>query len=174
MCPIIDLPTTWDDYLMMLDKKQRHEIRRKRRRFLEEHGSPELVTWQGAGEGFQQFVEMHRDSGGSKGRFMTTRMEEFFASLAGQDGWRVDVLHGEDGTPKAAALTWVDSGGFYLYNSAFDRSLAGSPGIVLLTMLIERAIEAGAAVFDFLKGDEPYKFRMGAVARPLFRFEGSL
>jgi CelD/BcsL family acetyltransferase involved in cellulose biosynthesis len=24
VCPIIDLPSTWDDYLMMLSKKQRH------------------------------------------------------------------------------------------------------------------------------------------------------
>ena len=32
VCPIITLPQTWDDYLYMLDKKQRHEVRRKLRK----------------------------------------------------------------------------------------------------------------------------------------------
>ena len=32
VCPIIDLPATWDEYLSRLDKKQRHEVRRKLRR----------------------------------------------------------------------------------------------------------------------------------------------
>ncbi|MGQ9668215.1 MAG: GNAT family N-acetyltransferase, partial [Anaerolineae bacterium] len=32
VCPIIPLPASWEEYLMMLDKTQRHEIRRKLRR----------------------------------------------------------------------------------------------------------------------------------------------
>ena len=39
----------------------------------------------------------------------------------------------------------------------------------MLSHLIERAIEDGKQVFDFLKGDETYKFRLGATARPLYR-----
>ena len=170
----VALPDSFEGYLEMIGRKQRHEIRRKRRRFQEEHGPPEVVTWEGTGEGFHQFVDMHRGSGGAKGRFMTAQMEGLFDSLAGQPGWRTDVLYGEDGRPRAAAFGWADSDGFYLYNSAFDRLSTGSPGIVLLSMLIKRAIETGGGVFDFLKGDEPYKFRLGAVARPLYRFEGSL
>ena len=34
---------------------------------------------------------------------------------------------------------------------------------------IEFAIEEGQAIFDFLKGDEAYKFRLGAEPRPLFQ-----
>lgn len=169
----LQLPGSFEAYLERIGKKERHEMRRKRRRFGEEHGGPILTTTRGAGEGFKQFVEMHRSSGGKKSRFMTSEMEALFASLAAQDGWRVDLLSGEDGQPVAATFAWADTDGFYLYNSAFDRKAVGSPGMVLLSMLIERAIQAGCGVFDFLKGDEPYKFRLGATPRPLFRLEGS-
>ncbi|MDR9449620.1 MAG: GNAT family N-acetyltransferase [Acidimicrobiia bacterium] len=167
------LPAHHDAYLDGIGKKQRHEIRRKRRRFHDEHGSPQLTTTRGIGEGFNQFVKMHRDSGGTKGRFMTAEMSTWFATLAGQDGWQVDLLSGEAGDPVAATFAWTDGEGYYLYNSAYDRKAPGSPGMVLLSLLIERAIEESYRVFDFLKGDEPYKFRLGATPRPLFRFEGS-
>jgi CelD/BcsL family acetyltransferase involved in cellulose biosynthesis len=167
------LPDAHDVYLAGIGKKERHEIRRKQRRFYDEHGPPRLTTTRGAGEGFDQFVKMHRDSGGNKGRFMTAKMESWFATLAGQDGWQIDLLGGEAGDPVAATFAWTDGEGFYLYNSAYDREAAGSPGMVLLSLLIERAIEESYRVFDFLKGDESYKFRLGATRRPLFRFEGS-
>ncbi|RLC98881.1 MAG: hypothetical protein DRI77_04015, partial [Chloroflexi bacterium] len=32
VCPVVQLPGTWDEYLQMLSKKQRHEVRRKIRR----------------------------------------------------------------------------------------------------------------------------------------------
>jgi CelD/BcsL family acetyltransferase involved in cellulose biosynthesis len=39
--------------------------------------------------------------------------------------------------------------------------------------MIEHAITEGWGVFDFLKGDEVYKARLGAVPRQLFRVEAS-
>ena len=167
------LPDSFETYLNRIGKKERHEIRRKRRRFHELHGHPALVTATGSGAGFTRFVEMHRNSAGPKGSFMTSEMELLFASLAGQPGWQTDLLETENGRAVAATFSWADADGFYLYNSAYDRSTEGSPGIVLLSMLIERAIQANVRIFDFLKGAEPYKFRLGATARHLFRFEGS-
>ena len=53
---------------------------------------------------------------------------------------------------------------------AFDPELRTlSPGNVMLSHLIERAINQGMSVFDFLKGDATYKFRLGARERPLYR-----
>ena len=76
---------------------------------------------------------------------------------------------GEDGSPVAAAFGFEDDVAYYLYNSAFDPSAGRvSPGVVLVSLLIERAIATGKTIFDFLKGDEPYKFRLGAEPRPLF------
>lgn len=42
-----------------------------------------------------------------------------------------------------------------------------SPGIVIFRVLIENAIRRGDSHLDFLRGDDEYKRRLGAVARPL-------
>ena len=50
-----------------------------------------------------------------------------------------------------------------VYNSGHDAGEHGnlSPGIVLLGRLIEYAIEKGYREFDFLRGNEAYKYDMG-------------
>ena len=83
-------------------------------------------------------------------------------------GWlSLDFLEVE-GARVAATFSFVYSGVFYLYNSAFDASWgAQSPGIVLVVRLIRRAIEQGIRRFDFLRGTERYKFDLGAERLPL-------
>jgi CelD/BcsL family acetyltransferase involved in cellulose biosynthesis len=44
---------------------------------------------------------------------------------------------------------------------------AWSPGIVLFGMLIRRSIEQGHKVFDLLRGQYDYKYRLGATDHPL-------
>lgn len=57
---------------------------------------------------------------------------------------------------------------FLLYNASYDRGLAElSHGIVLISHMIESSIDAGLSRFDMLKGDYTYKYRLGAVARPI-------
>jgi CelD/BcsL family acetyltransferase involved in cellulose biosynthesis len=169
---VLDLPDDHDRYLDGLDKKQRHELRRKRRRFESILGEPCLRREQGA-EAVATFVEMHRRSDGSKGRFMTAARERLFAALHHDVGAVVDVLAGVDGTPVAAGFGFEDDEGYYLYNSAYEpAAAAASPGIVLVSLLIEDAIGRGRSRFDFLKGDETYKFRLGARPRPLYRVAG--
>jgi CelD/BcsL family acetyltransferase involved in cellulose biosynthesis len=64
----------------------------------------------------------------------------------------------------AAMWNFAYKGRMMLYNSGLNPvdypSL--SPGIVLLTYNIEHTIASGYSVYDFLQGDEEYKFRMGA------------
>ena len=104
---------------------------------------------------------------------MTPGRESFFRSLADLPGCRIDVVSGESDAPVAAAIGFQDSEGYYLYNSAYDpANRAISPGIVMLMLLFEQAIEAGVAIFDFLKGDESYKSRLGAQPRPLYALVG--
>ena len=98
---------------------------------------------------------------------MTDEMELLFAALLTMPEARLDVLLSPTGVA-AAAFGFEHAHGYSLYNSAYDSALAEvSPGIVLTDRLIGRALEAGHARFDFLKGDEVYKRRLGAVVRPL-------
>jgi CelD/BcsL family acetyltransferase involved in cellulose biosynthesis len=104
---------------------------------------------------------------------MTPDRERFFAALHREAGAFVDVLRDGAGTPVAAAFGFEDADGYYLYNSAYELEAAdASPGIVLVHLLIEHAIRRKVPRFDFLKGNEPYKFRLGAQARPLSRLDG--
>ena len=166
---VLDLPATFDAYLAGIGKKDRHELRRKRRRFDREVGPAQLERRSGRGA-VSLFADLHRQSSGDKGDFMTREIEEFFVALHTEAGGVVDVLVDGSGRACSVIFSFEDEEGFYLYNSAFDPDMIQlSPGNVMLSLLIERAIAEGKHVFDFLKGDERYKFRLGAKTRPLYR-----
>lgn len=168
---VLDLPGSRDAYLAGLGSKQRHEVRRKRRRFVDAFGDAELRR---RSDAFGAFVDLHRCAPGDKGEFMTDPMARFFEALLDK-GFVLDVLETPSGDLAAAAFAYEDDDAYYLYNSAFDpEAYHASPGVVLVDMLIEQAIEAGKPRFDFLKGDEVYKFRLGAAERPLFEVEAVL
>jgi CelD/BcsL family acetyltransferase involved in cellulose biosynthesis len=165
---VLDLPDTFDDYLMSVVKKERHELRRKRRRFESEAGPGRLERRSGP-QAVALFASLHRRSAGDKGTFMTDEMEQFFLGLHTDAGAVIDVLVDGSDRVVSAIFSFEDDAGFYLYNSAFEPEAQSlSPGNVMLSHLIERSIGEGRKVFDFLKGDETYKFRLGAIARPLY------
>jgi len=167
---VLSLPPSYDDWLASIGKKERHEVRRKRRRFEVEFGEIEIVR-RGV-EALEGFCEMHRSSQGDKSTFMTADMQHYFADLMKHADASIYTLEC-DGIPRANAFGFETELGYYYYNSAYDTDAAmASPGIVLLAALVEAQIDRGAATFDFLKGGEVYKVRHGAVARPLFIIEG--
>jgi CelD/BcsL family acetyltransferase involved in cellulose biosynthesis len=57
----------------------------------------------------------------------------------------------------------------HYYIGGFDPAHAAiSPGTLLVAHAIGQARAEGAAHFDFLRGQEPYKYRWGAVDEPMF------
>jgi CelD/BcsL family acetyltransferase involved in cellulose biosynthesis len=175
VAPFLALAPTWEEYLAGVPSKLRHEIRRKARRLDAEFGghtvsfaSPETLT-----RDLGLFFEMHRESEGRKGRFMVPGMELFFRRLG-----ELFIPEGEfhlaflevDGRRPAGLIAFRHRGAFYLYNSAFDRTMRElSPGMVLVADMIEHAIADGCRSFDMLKGDLEYKYRFGAVRREVRR-----
>ena len=169
---VLDLPDSYDAWLASIGKKERHEVRRKRRRFEAEFG--EIAIIQHGSEAIDMFCAMHRTAQGDKGMFMTGGMQRYFEDLLDHAGATIHTLEC-DGVPRANAFGFETNDGYFYYNSAYDTDAAmASPGIVLLASLIEAQIERGATVFDFLKGDERYKFKHGAQPRQLFVVTGSL
>jgi CelD/BcsL family acetyltransferase involved in cellulose biosynthesis len=168
---VIDLPADAETWTASLPKKHRHELRRKRRRFVDILGEP-LLQRRTDLEAFEAFITMHRSSRRTKGGFMTDNMERFFWSLIIDADASIDLVS-VAGSPVAAAFGFVDANAFYLYNSAYVEDAAdASPGIELFASMIERSIDGGLKRFDFLKGDEQYKYRLGAIDRPLTVLEG--
>lgn len=155
------------EYLDGLSKKQRHELRRKHRRFVETVGDAGLVLSSGP-DPFARFVELHRMSAGDKGDFFDANREQFFSELSMSPDWEFAELRTENEVA-ATFFGYRAPDAYYLYNSAFNPKFREvSPGIVGLYLLIEQLVSSECRRIDLLKGDETYKFRMGAVVRPLF------
>ena len=74
-----------------------------------------------------------------------------------------------------ASFLCIEYGGSVgLYNSGFDPAHARlAPGIVLLAHLIRDAIERGVPVFDFLRGEESYKYDFGPTPEAVSSTSGS-
>lgn len=83
-----------------------------------------------------------------------------FAEAAQARGWLRLWFLEFDGAPVAAWYGWRLGGRYSYHNGGFDPSFSSlSPGLVLLSAVIESAFAEGAAEFDFLAGDESYKGR---------------
>ncbi|HWC04561.1 MAG TPA: GNAT family N-acetyltransferase [Methylomirabilota bacterium] len=173
-CPVVDLPDSWDAYLSGLSGKDRHELRRKLRRA--EAGRPRVEvarTPAAMSVLMDGFVALHRRSKVGKARFMDEAMEAFFRGLGqylaeGQLAalWMLWL----DDRPAAALFCLEQAGTVSLYNSGFDpEARAMSPGVVLIARTIEDAIARGFRRYDFLRGEEPYKYGFGAVPRDVLR-----
>ena len=170
VCPVIELPSNWGGYLSLLDKKQRHEVRRKIRRI---QGSDEAIDWyivngnHDLNEEVTQFVRLMAASDPEKERFLqdegNLRFFQAIVPLLHERGWlQMNFL--TVGEERAAAyINFVYGNRVMVYNSGLAHKNYGdlSPGIVLLAFNIRHAIEQGYKYYDFLRGDEPYKYRMG-------------
>jgi len=177
VCPLIHLPATWDDYLARLDKKERHELRRKMRRAEQSaeqvrvHIVESLETLDAD---LEAFIALLIKSRPDKAAFMTDTMRRFFHAIgyaAQRAGW-LQLAFLEIDQARAAAYMNFDYGSrVMVYNSGLDPKNFQwlSPGIVLMGNLIRHAIESKRAVFDFLRGSEDYKYRLGGQDTFIYR-----
>lgn len=174
-CPYISLPGDWQAYLDSLDKKQRHEIRRKIRR-LEQ--SDMQARWYihedgySLGQELEAFLAlMAKDP--AKEKFLTGSMRKQIRESAraafDSDSLQLAFLE-VNGEKVAGYLNFDYAGRIWVYNSGLNpeyREL--SPGWVLLAYLIRWANENKRREFDFLRGNEDYKYRFGATDRRVVR-----
>jgi CelD/BcsL family acetyltransferase involved in cellulose biosynthesis len=170
---VLSLPPDWEGYLASLDSKDRHELRRKRRRLGRDHpdGRFRTTTDDTLETDLKVFVEMHRGAEGMKGHFMRPEIATFFERIARAFmplGWlRMDFLEIGD-SAVASTFGFVLDDVFYLYNSAYEPDAARlSPGLMLVSELVKESIEKGLKRFDFLRGPERYKYQLGSQALPL-------
>ncbi|NWG05908.1 MAG: GNAT family N-acetyltransferase [Chloroflexi bacterium] len=172
--PRIALNGSFEEYLSRIDKKQRHEIRRKMRR-ADESGRVKFVV-----------VDKNADIG--------PELESFFHLMV-QDPHKAEFLHEVmrdqmsnsiraaheygylwlaflevDGVRAAASLNFDYKNKLWGYNSGVSRDhMEFSPGWVLLGHTIQWCCENGRYEFDFMRGDEEYKYRFGGVNKYVMR-----
>ena len=163
----VALPGTWDDFLMGLKSKQRHEVKRKLRR-LHEAGTVAFDIYSDLHSDMAKtdlFFKLFTESREDKSDFMTSQMAVFFKDMIaamGRAGYLKFGVLSLDENPVAVIIFFDFNNGYYLYNNGYDLTSASlSVGVLSKVLAIEHAIEQGRTVFDFLKGTEIYKTRLG-------------
>jgi CelD/BcsL family acetyltransferase involved in cellulose biosynthesis len=176
VAPLLQLPSSYEDYMGNLSKKKRHELRRKLKRMESLDGvrveritdAKNLRTY------LDRFIALHKQGSSSKAKFWEKpKMTAFFHEMANRFSLRewieLYVLFVEDRI-SAALLNFSYSDRIYFYNVAFDRDFAWySPGIFLFDHCIQEAISTGKKSADFLRGREEYKYYFGARDSKIFR-----
>jgi len=174
-CPYIPLPGDWETYLASIDKKQRHEIRRKMRR-AEGAGVP--LRWYIVSDEASLDAEIENflslmGQDPEKLAFLTDVMRsQMRASVwaAFRAGWLQLAFLEVDGVKVAGYLNFDYRDHIWVYNSGLDFNYGAlSPGWVLLGYLLQWANEHQRKAFDFMRGDEEYKYRFGGVDRFVMR-----
>jgi CelD/BcsL family acetyltransferase involved in cellulose biosynthesis len=175
VCPVIVLPDSFDAYLEGLESKQRRELSRKLRRA---EGAEVTTVVVGPEDDLraevESFLDLLQKSTYEKRDWLNSGRRAMFHDVAqaAQDAGTLQLMFTAVEGRRAAALFNFDyKDRIWVYNSGLDPAAfaALSPGVVLTATAIEQAIKLGRKEFDFLRGDEEYKYRFGAVDTHIYR-----
>ena len=171
----VPLPGDFEEYLMNIDKKQRHEIRRKIRRA---EADERDVRWYIVDDEstldaeIDDFLALMANDH-HKEDFLTEVMRTQMRTsvhAAFKAGWLQLAFMEVDGHKAAGYLNFDYGDHIWVYNSGLDFDYGDlSPGWVLLGYLLQWANEHGRSEFDFMRGDEDYKAKFGGLRRDVMR-----
>jgi CelD/BcsL family acetyltransferase involved in cellulose biosynthesis len=173
--PRIALNGSFDEYLSRVEKKQRHEIRRKMRRAQESDLNVRFIVIDKTADietEINNFFDlMVQDPG--KANFLHPAMREQMTvtiRTAFEQNYLWLAYLEIEGVKVAASLNFDYKNKLWGYNSGVSRAhMELSPGWVLLANVIQWCCENGRHEFDFMRGDEEYKYRFGGVNRFVMR-----
>ncbi len=163
--PILPLPASFEEYVAGLERKQRHELRRKMRRFEEEQKAIELRQ---TAPDIELLLRLMRHNE-EKRAFLTPSMEAFFrelAQIAPDTLTQLTLVVSNE--PIATTAAFEIDRSLLLYNSGYLPRVIGS-GWYLKAKIIQWCIERHLTSVNFLQGGERYKYDFGAADRPLYR-----
>lgn len=173
--PGLGLPASFDDYLGGMGRVRRRELRRRLRplgggglELVEVHEPAELDA---AVTTFQELRAVWWQTRGKTLNPDHTRPEfaAFLRALLRElvPAGRAVARELRDGDRVlGVTLDLRDDTTFYAWLNAYHPDIARlSPGKMVMTELIRSAIAGGITYFDFMVGDEPYKYDFGAIDR---------
>ncbi len=175
--PYIPLNKDFEEYLATIDKKQRHEIRRKQRR-LESSG----VTYRWHMTSNENELPADINSflnlmafDEQKATFLSPQMRMHMENVI-RCAFQAECLHlmflEIEGEKVAGSVSFDYLDRMWLYNSGINPAYAEySPGWLILAELIRRSCEYQYSELDFMRGNEEYKYRFGARDRFIKRLQ---
>ena len=173
---MLQLAPDWDGYLAGIKTRHRREVRRKMRNLLDGGATVALEAIDEPHAliaALPEFLALMAGSRADKAGFLTPRMADFFhrltAAMAPAGLLRLYFFH-VDGKRVAAVLCFLADGELQMYNSGYDPDFRElSVGLASKVFVVRDAIERGLARVNFLRGEEPYKFQLGAKPTPVTR-----
>jgi CelD/BcsL family acetyltransferase involved in cellulose biosynthesis len=171
-CRHLTLESDWESYLARrVDKKHRHEIRRKLRRAEEVPG----MRWYFADDvdaavvaKWLDLVVQHPDKREALTPVLRSQWHDLLLA-AHRGGWLRLAFLEIDGMTAAACVAFDFDNRIWVYNIGLEvRFRDLSPCSTLLTFLLQWAISAGRTSVDFLRGDQDFKAWFGAEPRSLY------
>lgn len=167
--PYTNLQPSWNEYVAGLRKKDRHELRRKLRR-LNNGNNATQYAFQDADDiaaAMPEFFRLMRASRPDKDDFLTSDREQFFTDIANElaprSQFKLFFLELND-VRVASCICFDYNGSYLLYNSGYDPEYSAlSVGLLNKALCIQDAIETGKNSFDFLRGNERYKYNLGGI-----------
>lgn len=178
ICPYIPLADTdWDTHFANLSKRKRKEVRKKYRDLEAAHGD----QWQyhivdkleDVRPTMRAMMDMHQEKWDAiehhDGAFVHDDVAAFHLDVAErllQRGWlRLQTLHIE-GELAAVLYNFIYQNRVFDFASGLNQKYADiSAGQILTAESLKNAIDNGIYEYDFLRGEEEYKFRWGAQER---------
>lgn len=168
--PILHLPSSHDEYVAGLERKDRHELQRKIRKFERSYPNLQFEMKERESIDMDALLElMKKDS--DKKIFLTHPMESFFRALPLLPN--IPIIQANlraNGAIIASVLLFPVGSSLLLYNSGYDPAFQGS-GFYLKAQTILWAIDHHVTEYNFLQGKERYKYELGAKDQPVFKIE---
>ena len=167
-CPYLTLPADWNELTARLGKKMRSNLGYYERLLGKTFAE---VRWHIADAdtldaGMAALFDLHQKRWNARwlpGVLGSKRVQAFHCDVAQAflaNGWLRLHLLTIDGTIRAALYCFARGCGTYYYLGGFAPELSKySLGTLLTGKAIRMAIEEGCAEFDFLRGNEDYKYR---------------
>ena len=171
----MELPDTWDEFVAGSKKSLKRKIKKARKRLTS--GEITIQTTENDLDfesAFETLVKLHQERFVSKGKpgvFSNSSFYQFLKQATSElvkSGRAEIILALHEGKPIGSHLYLNSERGPQLYQSGFcASSMHLEPGHLLFTFSVNKAIENGCPLFDFLRGSEPYKPFWGAEPQPL-------
>ena len=174
-CWRIEMPATWDQYLALLSKSHRKQLRRCHRNVFDTDRAM-LHTVENCRQldhVIDLLIDLHqrrRRAIGQRGCFASKTFTAFHREVmplmlaAGKLQLHWLEL---DQQPVAAEYHMTGNGIVYAYQAGVEPDMLDQePGRLITMATLQRAIGQGRRAVDFLRGDEPYKAHFRAEPRP--------
>jgi len=170
VCPIISLPDTFENYLLQLSKKNRHEIRRKIRKF-ENNLEFEIIETDESNvdEHLLEFLRLMKLNP-EKRNFLNQSRIEFmskiikYAILSNIGNLTFIKIENE---MVATSFEFKNNDKLFVYNSGYNDNYSEySVGLLNHIYNIRNKISKFKYI-DFLRGSEDYKYRIGCINQEL-------